>query len=79
MNEVSLKSSAIGHSGSIIAKSPWYTADMKKWLVGVDEAGEKARGAFARGCLVFIEVTKRNIDNLNSSCKEDGLVPLLYI
>jgi len=46
---------------------------MKDWIIGVDEAGEKAWEAFARGCLVFLEVTKRNADNINSSCREGAL------
>jgi hypothetical protein len=45
---------------------------MQKWVIVVDEAGEKAREAFARPCLVFLEVTKRNIDKVYSSCKEEG-------
>jgi len=39
-----------------------------KFVVGIDEAGEKAWEAFARGCQLFLN---RNSDNLNSSCKED--------
>jgi len=61
-----------------------------EYVVGIDEAGEKAWEAFARSCLIFLElhdleikeslldynfgntlVVKRNIDNLNSSCKEE--------
>ena len=48
-------------------------SEMKKqvtYVIGVDEAGEKARGAFARGCLAFLELANRNTGNLNSSCKE---------
>lgn len=39
-------------------------------VVGIDGAGEKACGAFARGCLLFRSM--RNSDNLNSSCKEEA-------
>ena len=47
---------------------------MQKWVIGVDEVGEKAwEEAFARGCLAFLEATKRNAVNLNSSCKEEVL------
>ena len=41
-----------------------------KWLVGLDEAGEKAWEAFARPCLVFSEYLEENIDKVYSSCKE---------
>lgn len=44
---------------------------MQKWIIKVDEAGETARGAVARSYPVFLKVTKRNTDNLNSSCKEE--------
>lgn len=72
---------------------------MQNWLIGVDEAGEKAwvrsdltslrkafskifdfekvdsfcKKAFARGCLVLLELAIRSTDNLNSSCKEGAL------
>jgi hypothetical protein len=29
-----------------------------KWLIGIDEVGEKVWETFARGCLVFLEFTK---------------------
>lgn len=45
---------------------------MEKWLVGVDEIGEKAWEACARDCQLFLELVRRNSDNLNSSCKEEG-------
>jgi len=50
-----------------------------KLFVGIDESGEKARGAFARGFLVCLEVLKRNTDNLNSSCKEGDRWLYLYL
>ncbi len=41
-----------------------------KYIIGIDEAGEKCWEYFARGCLVFSEGLIENTDNLNSSCKE---------
>jgi hypothetical protein len=29
-----------------------------KWLIGIDEAGEKVWETFARGCLAFFEFAK---------------------
>ncbi|MCA9366394.1 hypothetical protein KC722_02330 [Candidatus Kaiserbacteria bacterium] len=43
---------------------------MFRFEVGVDEVGEKVWETFARGCLLFLEATKRNNDNLNSFCKK---------
>jgi hypothetical protein len=31
--------------------------------------GEKARGAIARPCQIFLELSKRNIDKVYSACK----------
>ena len=49
-----------------IAKIPGIVIYMKKWLVGIDEAGEKVWETFARGCQLFW----KNSDNLNSFCKK---------
>jgi hypothetical protein len=43
-----------------------------KWIVGIDEAGEKALEAFARPWQVVFEYLEENIDKVYSSCKEEG-------
>ena len=43
-----------------------------EWIVGVDEAGEKAWEAFARPCQVVSEYLEENIYKVYSSCKEEG-------
>lgn len=39
-------------------------------ITGTDGAGETVWETVARPCQVFLEVTKRNIDKVYSSCKE---------